>query len=87
MGAFAPRVDNMDDEITIFNERVCPICRINGSCKKWVFHFSYNRKARVCVSCVQKLGGAPYVVDWLAKHAVYHPISGALIGFRKEVNP
>jgi hypothetical protein len=63
-------------------QKHCCCCGCNGGIKKWIIHFSYNRKAKVCVFCIEKLGGIENVRIWLENNSIYSK-NGKLIGFKR----
>jgi len=67
-----------------FKQRACAICgAVNGGAKRWLIHFSYNRKAYVCRPCIERLGGTPAIMLWLENHAVFSKPNGKLAGFKE----
>ena len=69
--------------MTTYNPKNCAVCKAGGSIRKWKLYFSYNKSAKVCVFCLQKLNGPNGAVEWLGKNAIYAS-NGQLIDFQKE---
>lgn len=51
--------------------------------KRWLY-FSNNRKARLCLFCLDRLGGVRLAAEWLQKNAIFG-ITGKLTGFKQTV--
>ena len=54
-----------------YDGKACAKCNLNGTAKKWTLIFKYSYKARLCVACVESLGGMENSRAWLEKNSSF----------------
>lgn len=69
-----------------FDKKACARCgKKHVSKRNRTFH--YNRKAKICVNCINEIKADPNYKtekEWLEAHSVFSVPNGKLIGFAQE---
>jgi hypothetical protein len=59
-------------ENTTYDKKTCAHCGVNGIVKKVKLIFKYNKSAKCCYYCIEKLGGIENTKIWLEKHVRFN---------------